>query len=503
MNHTMWCPHCQAETETKQPDAAQQLLCANCERPFVRGPSTDKVQEARNILARWSSSDLLDQISTLPEIPPLSSHYDARTAKSDDIESSESAETPTSSHPPAIASDDKDASGSIETPASADVAATEAVPEFEAAKKNVAADKTEQPIEASGPADATSDALEPSGDQQSQSTRASMPAFGDAEPSPVSNTSEAETAANGDSELSGEGPTEDPSLSEGRKEGASGKSEARLTMIDGDQTEIAKDDADEIRQTTHPDIRPPRMLRRPEQTRSSQKRSTRPRKPQPQQTLKESKPVSKKFRVDRPGGSPADNEAASVPEDSTVRGNSSPTGARYRIDDPESVEETLGTTSGRSRTQSKGRQRYIDEGHPTALRGPHFQIQVPKRSNLTSLTGQFLAYVGVLGLTIGTAMVIYGHFGGYSEYTPTGWLVTTVAQMLLFLGVINLVSGGIEQTNDDVSTRINYLGEQLMRIEQVTEEALRGPKISAHRYANPDAEVAPSERQLVPFPDKE
>ena len=90
-------------------------------------------------------------------------------------------------------------------------------------------------------------------------------------------------------------------------------------------------------------------------------------------------------------------------------------------------------------------------------------MSTPKRTNLTSMTGQFLAYLGVLGLTVGTAMVIYGHFGGYSEYTPTGWLVTTVAQMLLFLGVINLVSGGIEQNNEDVSRRINTIGEQLLR----------------------------------------
>jgi hypothetical protein len=90
-------------------------------------------------------------------------------------------------------------------------------------------------------------------------------------------------------------------------------------------------------------------------------------------------------------------------------------------------------------------------------------------------------------------MVIYGHFGGYAEYTPTGWLVTTVAQMLLFLGVINLVSGGIEQNNEDVSRRINSLGEQLVRIEQVTSEVLRGPKISPRLYADPDAEEAAAE----------
>ena len=113
------------------------------------------------------------------------------------------------------------------------------------------------------------------------------------------------------------------------------------------------------------------------------------------------------------------------------------------------------------------------------------------------MTGHVLAYLGVLGLTVGTAMVICGHFMGYSDYTPTGWLVTTVAQMMLFLGLINLVSGGMDQTNEDVSARINTLGEQLLRIEQVTEEALRGPKISARRYMDPDAELEESERETA------
>ena len=151
----------------------------------------------------------------------------------------------------------------------------------------------------------------------------------------------------------------------------------------------------------------------------------------------------------------------------------------------------MAATDGRRvRTQGLPHHRYIDEPHGNGVRGPHFEVSSPRRSNLTSIIGQSLAYLGVLGLTIGTSMVIYGHFGGYAEYTPTGWLVTTVAQMLLFLGVINLVSGGIEQNNDDVSRRINSLGEQLVRIEQVTSEVLRGPKISPRLYANPDDEAA-------------
>ncbi|MBC7967433.1 MAG: hypothetical protein H7Z17_16080 [Fuerstia sp.] len=217
--------------------------------------------------------------------------------------------------------------------------------------------------------------------------------------------------------------------------------------------------------------------------------------------------VNRKLRVDQPGGSNDLPEAAAVQQDASVVSsvapdtkivsNSPKPGRRIRIDGAESVDSVTGTDGRRGRTQTLPKHRYIDDAHESAMRGPHFEITAPRRSNLTSVTGQFLAYLGVLGLTVGTAMVIYGHFGGYSEYTPTGWLVTTVAQMLLFLGVINLVSGGIEQNNDDVSRRINTLGEQLLRIEQVTADAMKGPKLSPRLYDNPNAEVEESSRETA------
>ena len=220
-----------------------------------------------------------------------------------------------------------------------------------------------------------------------------------------------------------------------------------------------------------------------------------------------SETVTRKLRLDQTGGNaenpqekePVTSLPSSVAPETKIVSNSPMPGKRFRIDKAESVEAITDTAGQRSRTHSRPRQRYIDEAHESQLRGPHFEVSAPKRSNLTSMTGQFLAYLGVLGLTVGTAMVIYGHFGGYSEITPTGWLVTTVAQMLLFLGVINLVSGGIEQNNDDVSRRINTLGEQLLRIEQVTSEVMRGPKIPAHMYAEDrdEDEVMESERETV------
>jgi hypothetical protein len=220
-----------------------------------------------------------------------------------------------------------------------------------------------------------------------------------------------------------------------------------------------------------------------------------------------SETVTRKLRLDQTGGnaeSPQEKEPvtslpSSVAPETKIVSNSPMPGKRFRIDRAESVDAITDTAGQRSRTHGRPRQRYIDEAHDSQLRGPHFEVSAPKRSNLTSMTGQFLAYLGVLGLTVGTAMVIYGHFGGYSEITPTGWLVTTVAQMLLFLGVINLVSGGIEQNNDDVSRRINTLGEQLLRIEQVTSEVMKGPKIPAHMYAEDrdEDEVMESQRETA------
>ncbi len=84
----------------------------------------------------------------------------------------------------------------------------------------------------------------------------------------------------------------------------------------------------------------------------------------------------------------------------------------------------------------------------------------------TSLWGQILAYIGVLGLTAGGALIVWNGFGHAPLNTPTSWLIATGGQMLLFLGIVTLVSSGLEQTNEDVNRQIRLLGEQLLRIEQ-------------------------------------
>ena len=74
-------------------------------------------------------------------------------------------------------------------------------------------------------------------------------------------------------------------------------------------------------------------------------------------------------------------------------------------------------------------------------------------------------------------------------------LLATAGQMLLFLGVMTLISGGMEQTTHEVTQRIERLGDHIIRIERHTsEQALRGPHDSA---ADVDAETASPARSTA------
>ena len=53
--------------------------------------------------------------------------------------------------------------------------------------------------------------------------------------------------------------------------------------------------------------------------------------------------------------------------------------------------------------------------------------------------------------------------------------------MLLFLGVTTLISGGMQQTSHEVTRRVEYLGDRILRFEQSAEEVLRGPHFNEVR----------------------
>jgi hypothetical protein len=96
------------------------------------------------------------------------------------------------------------------------------------------------------------------------------------------------------------------------------------------------------------------------------------------------------------------------------------------------------------------------------LRGSASDFTDPPRSMPWMATvGQLVAYAGVGGLTCGAVLVLWSHFGGPAHYAPTGWLLTTIGQMLLFLGVVTLVAGSLERITADFDRRWKQMSEQL------------------------------------------
>ena len=131
----------------------------------------------------------------------------------------------------------------------------------------------------------------------------------------------------------------------------------------------------------------------------------------------------------------------------------------------------------------------IDSAHEMPSNSPHFDVQTAilnkqkQQTNWLGLLGQLLAYIGVIAITAGTVMVVVGYFGGPEKYTPTGWLTATIGQMFLFLGVVTLISTGMEQTSDEVSQRVEILGSQLLRIEKSHQDFKQKALSGAHFYS--------------------
>lgn len=114
---------------------------------------------------------------------------------------------------------------------------------------------------------------------------------------------------------------------------------------------------------------------------------------------------------------------------------------------------------------------------PAPVAGGHDQmiraaLAHPTRQRATwmSMAGQLCAYLGVGLLTCGTVLVMWSYFGGPNHFMPTGWLTAAVGQMLLFLGVVTLISGGMEQTVAEVAWRIDHLAEEVQQLSLAMDE---------------------------------
>jgi len=90
-----------------------------------------------------------------------------------------------------------------------------------------------------------------------------------------------------------------------------------------------------------------------------------------------------------------------------------------------------------------------------------------RRGGGLMLLGQIMAYGGVLGITIGATIVLKGYFGTQAEQAPMGWLLLTVSQLFLFLGITTLVTGGLEQTTSTVEAKFDVINSQVLHLERL------------------------------------
>jgi hypothetical protein len=100
---------------------------------------------------------------------------------------------------------------------------------------------------------------------------------------------------------------------------------------------------------------------------------------------------------------------------------------------------------------------------PASLALPQSQPKAAATNAGTPLTAwmttaaQFVAYAGIAGLTYGSALCLWSHFGGPAHYAATGWLLITAGQMLMFLGFITLVADRLEQFHRRLDERLHEL----------------------------------------------
>ena len=168
--------------------------------------------------------------------------------------------------------------------------------------------------------------------------------------------------------------------------------------------------------------------------------------------------VSPFIRFDRPFQSPRRpvslTQGASSPVASSLQPSSPEKGAV-----PEAVPVPSPSTSARAARARRraGRTRLHRSMSPERASSREQQTrELPIRPlNWTAVAGHLLAYLGVVVLTCGSALAIWSYYTNTPSWGPMGWLVVTVGQMLLFLGVISLVSSGLEQTVESVSQKVD------------------------------------------------
>ena len=97
--------------------------------------------------------------------------------------------------------------------------------------------------------------------------------------------------------------------------------------------------------------------------------------------------------------------------------------------------------------------------------------------------GFALAYGGVALVAFGALIVLVTLSFGHSP--AIGWVLAVLGHLLVLLGVVTLVTHGLEQSAADTAERLDCLNERLVRIEQA-QRALAGPHWEARSGSRSD-----------------
>lgn len=102
-----------------------------------------------------------------------------------------------------------------------------------------------------------------------------------------------------------------------------------------------------------------------------------------------------------------------------------------------------------------------------------------RHSSWLTTTAQIVAYAGIAGLSYGSVLVIQSYLAGSVDHAVTGWLLITLGQMMLFLGLITL------------------LADRLERFDRQLNRWLRLWELSLSRQSPPLEEDQPVQRQAA------
>ena len=166
----------------------------------------------------------------------------------------------------------------------------------------------------------------------------------------------------------------------------------------------------------------------------------------------------------QPAEPPGDDDASFTESDDSALTNAvddEPASSHQRVPRPHAAAFTQRVDAPHQPAEPHADFSYGHEQAATATE----EVSEEDAANWFSGIGQGLAWLGILGLTAGTSLVIVGYFGGPATYAPMGWLISTIGQMLLFLGIVTLVSSGMEQTTQEVRRTVNEVSRKLDLIE--------------------------------------